>query len=386
MRNKLPPIQGISYVLQESEAGRLTTPVFSVAGPIDYRNAHGLTVAAIVLQRNGPKLSMDRFISAPVGVKLKVSTMKLSYTILAALPLLAGALLMQSPSATVKAHADKLVSSKTLTLRYSVQVVGGTSFEKTVSLAKPNRLRIESPSQLIVSDGKTQWTLNKKTNEYIESPAPSNTEKLLEDEGIWYAAFFNQKFMDGIGTSKAGKIRKMKGISIREVEITFPKNSGASATLLIDDSIGVARGMIWKETAPKPFEMVVFADEIALDKSVEDSLFVFAPPQGAKKLDPNTASASDTPTWQQVSAIFMGNCAGCHGARTARGGLNLTTYESVMAGSRSGKVIVPGDVNGSRIIQYLYGRGRPQMPPGGKMPDSVISKIEKWIAAGAEKS
>lgn len=311
--------------------------------------------------------------------------MKISYAILTAIPLIAGAALLQSPSSSVKAHCDKLLASKSLTSKCTVQIVGGASFEKSIVLAKPNRIRIESPSQLIVSDGTTVWKLNKKTNEYIEGPAPGEPGKLLEGEGILYLAFFDPKFMESVGSSKAGKVRKIKGFTVREVEVTLPKIPGASATLLIDDTIGIARGMVWKETTPQAMEMVVFAEELALDKA-DDKLFAFVAPEGAKKLEAPATGNSDAPTWSQISAIFMGNCTGCHGGRMARGGLNLSTYESTMAGSKSGKVIVAGDVNASRIMQYLYGRGRPQMPPSGKMPDSVIQKIEKWIAAGAQKS
>lgn len=312
--------------------------------------------------------------------------MKTFYALIAALPIAVGATLLQSPAASVKAHSEKLLGGKSLTVKYTLQEIGGSPIEKTAILGKPNRLRIESASQLTISDGKTLRILNKKSNEYLEMPAPNEPDKSMQNDTWLWTAFFNPKFGDSIGNSKAGKVRKIKGVSVREVEVTLAKNPGTTATLLIDDSLGIARGMIWRETAPKAFEMVIFADEIVLDKEPDEKLFAFVPPDGAKKVDAGTSSAPDTPTWQQVSAIFMGNCTGCHGSRMARGGLSLSSYESAMAGGRSGKIIVPGDVSASRLMQHLYGKGRAQMPPSGKMPDSVIQKIEKWIAAGAAKS
>lgn len=312
--------------------------------------------------------------------------MKLTISILTALPLLAGVFVLQTPSSSVKSHADKLLNSKALTIKYTVQEVGGAAIEKTAFFSKPNKLRIESPAMLTVSDGTSLRVLDKKSNTYSEGPAPKETERLMQPDCWLWTAFFNHKFSDLVESSRAGKVRKMKGVSVREVELSLTKNPGTTATLLIDDSLGIARGMIWRETTPKAFELIVFADEIAMDKEPDEKLFAFNPPAGSTKVDASSPTTTDAPTWQQISAIFMGNCTGCHGSRMARGGLSLSTYESAMAGGRSGKIIVPGDPSASRIMQYLYGRGRPQMPPSGKMPDSVLQKIEKWIAAGATKS
>ncbi len=78
-----------------------------------------------------------------------------------------------------------------------------------------------------------------------------------------------------------------------------------------------------------------------------------------------------------VLPIFQANCSGCHGNS---GGLNLASYETLMAGGRRGAAIVPGDAESSRLVQYVRS-GR--MPPGGRLPDAEIQLIVDWVNAGA---
>ncbi len=82
------------------------------------------------------------------------------------------------------------------------------------------------------------------------------------------------------------------------------------------------------------------------------------------------------PTFQQV-------CGTCHGSS---GGLNLTSYTTLMAGtSNNGPVVTPGDPDNSVIIQKLsssppFGS---QMPQTGSVTRSWINKLYLWISQGA---
>lgn len=81
----------------------------------------------------------------------------------------------------------------------------------------------------------------------------------------------------------------------------------------------------------------------------------------------------------------LSKCTGCHGATNPKGGINLTTQESVMKGGKEGPIVTAGDPDNSVIIQALQGtHGKRQMPPAGKLPDDQIKIVSDWIKAGAK--
>ena len=95
------------------------------------------------------------------------------------------------------------------------------------------------------------------------------------------------------------------------------------------------------------------------------------------------------PTFADVSAIIEKyHCTLCHGTAKTTRGLSVETYESLMKGSEHGPVVIPRDPAKSELIQRLKGQKEPRMPFGAEkfLSDSEIQTIEKWIAAGAQKS
>jgi hypothetical protein len=86
----------------------------------------------------------------------------------------------------------------------------------------------------------------------------------------------------------------------------------------------------------------------------------------------------------QVSPIFHNRCGTCHNPDKAKGGLNLETFSTAMQGGGSGKVIEPGDPDGSTLLQLVMHKDQPNMPPKSpKIPDAEIDVIKKWIEGGA---
>src|SRR5215469_10874403 len=82
-----------------------------------------------------------------------------------------------------------------------------------------------------------------------------------------------------------------------------------------------------------------------------------------------------------VAPILKANCAGCHGDSVKMKELNLTTEESVLKGSESGPVVVPGKPEES----LLYKKVRDGSMPMGKphLSEQQIETILSWIKGGA---
>ena len=96
--------------------------------------------------------------------------------------------------------------------------------------------------------------------------------------------------------------------------------------------------------------------------------------------------AQDAPSFaRDVAPIFAANCAGCHGANTRMGGLDLDAYEGIAKGGNHGKVIEPGQSEQSGLYLMVTGKVAPAMPLAGKpLAEGDIATIRKWIDAGAK--
>ena len=92
---------------------------------------------------------------------------------------------------------------------------------------------------------------------------------------------------------------------------------------------------------------------------------------------------------KKIRPVLAERCYQCHSAEAARAGvlmgkLQLDTREGVHLGGSRGPAIVPGEPDQSMLIETLqYTNRNLQMPPGGRLPDSVINDFIQWVARGA---
>lgn len=95
----------------------------------------------------------------------------------------------------------------------------------------------------------------------------------------------------------------------------------------------------------------------------------------------DSPGASVTGFASSVQPILEAKCVKCHGVDQVKEGLNMLTYEGLMAGSFNGPVVAPGDADESLMVQ-LIARGK--MPNRGpKVTESELQIIKDWINQGA---
>ncbi|HKJ27955.1 MAG TPA: NapC/NirT family cytochrome c [Anaerolineales bacterium] len=80
----------------------------------------------------------------------------------------------------------------------------------------------------------------------------------------------------------------------------------------------------------------------------------------------------------EIQELLVGRCSACHGDG-ATGGLDVTTYESLLAGGNNGPGVVPEDLEASLI----YVRQTEDSDHYFQFSDEEIALIEEWILAGA---
>jgi hypothetical protein len=92
-----------------------------------------------------------------------------------------------------------------------------------------------------------------------------------------------------------------------------------------------------------------------------------------------TAMAEDKPpTYEDhVLPVFREKCCSCHNADRKAGGLDLTSYQQMMAGGNSGDVVAGGDADGSYLWQVVSHESEPTMPPDAdRIPDAMLKVIK----------
>jgi mono/diheme cytochrome c family protein len=105
------------------------------------------------------------------------------------------------------------------------------------------------------------------------------------------------------------------------------------------------------------------------------------------------ACAADTTSFtEDIFPIFKGRCVDCHAPGKEgfeKSGLDLTTYEGVMKGTKFGPMVQPRDPDSSNLVWLLDWRGSPQTRmPHGKKKLSTCDRtaIRTWIREGAKNN
>ena len=98
-------------------------------------------------------------------------------------------------------------------------------------------------------------------------------------------------------------------------------------------------------------------------------------------------SADSVSLAEQIFPILEARCVECHGAVGDDGeplieeGLDLRTYESLMAGSTWGTVVEAGDLEGSLLYEMVESGEMPE--EGDPLSEEETQLIADWISGGA---
>jgi hypothetical protein len=127
---------------------------------------------------------------------------------------------------------------------------------------------------------------------------------------------------------------------------------------------------------PKPATAKSTIAKTAAAKPAAPTTVAKTAPKVNAKGGPTVSFAND------VAPILNGRCGGCH-IQKASGQFSMATYETLMKGPmKSGKVIFPGDVKSSVLIEKIEEK---EMPPSAAgIPDSELATLKKWVQEGAK--
>lgn len=112
--------------------------------------------------------------------------------------------------------------------------------------------------------------------------------------------------------------------------------------------------------------------------------------QDAKKAEAaKPAAAGEKPVsfMKDVAPLFVQNCIACHNPRKSESKYVMTTFNQLAKGGQQGEdvTLVPGDVEGSYLVELVRHNGKPRMPwKQEPLPLDQIAVIEAWVKQGAK--
>jgi hypothetical protein len=114
-------------------------------------------------------------------------------------------------------------------------------------------------------------------------------------------------------------------------------------------------------------------DEPALEPVLERQLYILL------NTSPYLLEGAPRTYQGTFKAMFDGRCVQCHTDPQPEGGLDLSSYEAMMAGGDSGPAVAPGDPDASLLIQRQTGT----LEHFGQLLEEEITAVRQWIQAGA---
>jgi len=181
-----------------------------------------------------------------------------------------------------------LNGAKSLSATYTVKKIGGASYTESVDLSKPNKAHIDTPSQLVVADGTTITTYDKKDNSYYKKPQTDADLKALftTDDLSLLGAFFDANFYQGkVVSSKPDGQKTFKGTSYNTVLANMDDKNKKTVTFYIDPATKLAKvGDFELKDAGTTDSLLVMANDLTVNGAQKDDTYAFAAPDGSKEI------------------------------------------------------------------------------------------------------
>lgn len=185
----------------------------------------------------------------------------------------------------VQGHGEALRKAESLRVVFTLQAVGGAPSRFEIEMAKPNRLRLQTPERLVVADGEKITVFDRQSKQFFRKPQNEEAfrEILQREEVMWWGPFFDESVLGKFDRARVVGERTRRGIALRAVE-TSRSGSAETSTLYIAPSDGVLRQAEFR-SKESPVVTILDVQELALNPELGGEVFAFQPPPGAEEVD-----------------------------------------------------------------------------------------------------
>jgi len=183
-------------------------------------------------------------------------------------------------------YVKAMSAAKGLDVTYSVNVVGGSTSQYHIVLAKPDKAMIETPSKTYVADGENVTVYDKERNSYfVKSQDKDSIKEIFEaDDLMIWRSFFDAKAFDKVARTTNEGSRTRRGETLNTVSVQIDAKGDSTMKLHLSDKDDLVRLAEFKSTAGgKTKNSVLRVTKITTSVPSPDS-FVFNAPADAKEL------------------------------------------------------------------------------------------------------
>jgi len=163
-------------------------------------------------------------------------------------------------------------------------------------------------------------------------------------------------------------------------------NNKTILVLVLSLLVGIVLAGCGTQSSPKP--VATGAPQNADVEAAPTEMAEPAPTEAPTEAPPvaPTEAPAEVPAGEvsfanDVFPILESRCINCHGGERIQEGLVMLSYDELLAGSDNGPVIVPGDVEGSLLVELVANQKMPKRGP--KLTPPQVQIITDWVAAGA---
>lgn len=196
----------------------------------------------------------------------------------------------QGGAGTLLSSFGKAINeAKTVSSTYTFQTVSkGGPETYAIALKKPNLLRIETPSQTIVGDGKEITTYDKVEKTFFKQPeTPSQLKSIFQPEELHvFAGFFNPDAYKAVRSKDLGN-KTVRGGTMSAVEAAYDVKDRKVITYLLNPDDKVARKAqieLDRKDPEHQVSMVLDTKSLTVNGTIPDTAFAFDPPADSREL------------------------------------------------------------------------------------------------------
>jgi thiol-disulfide isomerase/thioredoxin len=207
-------------------------------------------------------------------------------TAIIALSILASSSNHAGTSSTFKTWQENLASKTSLSAKVSVQEVGGGQTNYTITLKKPNSLRVDKTDELIVGDGKEITVFNKKDNTFYKKPQNDDELRVIlkKDEYSLFSGFFPVSKPNPTSTTD-GASRTLSSETVKEVIAMYDAKGDKKQSFFVGSDNLVKRSQMSIKAKDKTIQLVFNAKDVVVGGTVSDEMYAFKAPKDSKEID-----------------------------------------------------------------------------------------------------
>jgi len=196
--------------------------------------------------------------------------------------------LADAPSKGFTSWQSALASKDSISAKVSIQTVGGTSTNFAIDLKKPNLVRLDTSTELVVADGTTITTFDKKGNIWYKRPQTKEDFSVLmgDEKYTLFSGFFGVT-PKTVKTTDAGT-RTLAAEQVLEIKAIMDKSAKVTQSFFVGQDGIAKRAALTAESKVKQGEkvqVITTASNVVVNGNSVPDLFAFKAPSNAKEID-----------------------------------------------------------------------------------------------------